>query len=168
MRSLPILACLAVLPTQAAGQGVLFSPDATEVCLEAITELDARHGCIGTSATKCMDESSDGHTTVGMGDCLRHELRYWDARLNTAYSALVVREKAVDAEMAKVGSAAPSVFEPLRAMQRAWITFRDEACTYERAQWGGGSGGGPAAAMCLMQMTGEQALALETRLADRG
>jgi uncharacterized protein YecT (DUF1311 family) len=49
-------------------------------------------------------------------------------------------------------------------MQRAWIGYRDAACDYERAQWGGGSGGGPATAGCLMRLTGEQALALEGRL----
>ena len=47
-------------------------------------------------------------------------------------------------------------------MQRAWIGWRDATCDYERAQWGGGTGGGPATVACLMRLTGEQALYLET------
>ena len=53
----------------------------------------------------------------------------------------------------------------LRAMQRAWIGFRDATCDYERSLWGGGTGGGPATAACLMRMTGEQTLYLERMMA---
>ena len=52
-------------------------------------------------------------------------------------------------------------------MQRAWIAWRDAACLYEVSQWGGGTGGGPAGADCMMRLAGEQALALEDRLAQR-
>jgi uncharacterized protein YecT (DUF1311 family) len=76
----------------------------------------------------------------------------------------MARHEAGDAEVKAEGIEAPSVAEALRGMQRAWIVYRDEACDYERAQWAGGTGGGPATAACLMQQTGEQALALEGRL----
>ena len=46
-------------------------------------------------------------------------------------------------------------------MQRAWIEYRDATCAYEAAQWGGGTGAGPAFAGCLMRLTAEQALYLE-------
>jgi uncharacterized protein YecT (DUF1311 family) len=46
-------------------------------------------------------------------------------------------------------------------MQRAWIEFRDKACTYEAALWQGGTGQGPAAISCLMEQTARQALSLD-------
>jgi uncharacterized protein YecT (DUF1311 family) len=49
------------------------------------------------------------------------------------------------------GLTVPPVAEALRDMQRAWIAYRDASCDYERAQWGGGTGGGPATAGCLMR-----------------
>ena len=102
-----------------------------------------------------------------MGFCYGAEYDYWDARLNAAYGALMAMEKAAEAELGELGSAAPSPAAALRDMQRAWIGYRDAACLYEVSQWGGGTGGGPAGAGCMMQITGEQALALEARLAAR-
>jgi len=58
-------------------------------------------------------------------------------------------------------SAAVSVEESLRTMQRAWISFRDASCLYEQAQWMGGTGGGPATQACHMHETARQALKLE-------
>jgi uncharacterized protein YecT (DUF1311 family) len=76
-------------------------------------------------------------------------------------------EEATDAELKELGLAEPSTSAALRDMQRTWIAYRDAACAYERSQWGGGTGGGPATADCLMRMTAAQALALEQRLAQR-
>ena len=55
----------------------------------------------------------------------------------------------------------PGVADALREMQRAWIVFRDKACTYEASLWQGGTGRGPAAINCLMQQTARQALSLD-------
>ena len=44
---------------------------------------------------------------------------------------------------------------------KRWIGYRDATCDYERSQWGGGTGGGPATLGCLMRLTGEQTLYLE-------
>lgn len=108
--------------------------------------------------------SPDGGTTVGMGFCLGAEWEWWDARLNATYKQLMEQHKAADAEMAAAGATVPSLADALRAMQRAWLPFRDAACDYERANWGGGTGAGPATAGCLMVQTGRQALSLEARL----
>ena len=71
-------------------------------------------------------------------------------------------------EVKAEGLEVASVAEALRAMQRAWIVYRDAACDYERAQWAGGTGGGPATAACLMQQTGVRTLELEGKIAMLG
>lgn len=156
-----VLAAPALGP--AAAQDIPFDIAATEACLaEAVAPLDAE-ACIGTSANLCM-ESPMGSSTVGMGFCLEQEWLWWDARLNATYGEVMAQHKRADAEMAELGATVPSLSESLKAMQRAWIPFRDAACDYERAQWGGGTGGGPATVACLMVQTGRQTLALESRL----
>lgn len=148
-------------------QDLSWTPDATEACLtEAAQDAKARPLCIGRSAALCID-TPDGYTTVGMSFCASQEGEYWDTRLNAAYQALSAIEAERDAEMAELGSAAPSMSDALRDMQRAWIAYRDGSCAYEASQWGGGSGTGPAVTHCRMQMTGEQALKLEQRLAQK-
>jgi uncharacterized protein YecT (DUF1311 family) len=141
---------------------MVFDPGPTEACIAADTSNPA--ACIGHAADACMQENPQGETTMGMGFCLSQEWEWWDARLNAAYTALRQRHEAVDAKMTEIAATAQSLAEALRDMQRAWIGYRDAACDYERAQWGGGSGGGPATAGCLMRLTGEQALVLEGRL----
>ncbi len=142
----------------AAAQDLVFSSGGTEQCI-AVTP-DPRH-CIGASAKACMRMTVGGETTYGMGGCYEQERQYWDARLNQAYQVEMARAKAFDADMSDLGSAGAKQAPALRAMQRAWITFRDEKCGFEYSQWGGGSGGGPAITACLMIETGEQALYLE-------
>lgn len=143
-----------------------FSPQATEMCLRQAAG-PAREICVGLSAAACM-ETPEGYTTVGMSTCLGREFAYWDTRLDAAYRSLLESDGRTDAEMADLGSAAPPLVPALREMQRAWIGFRDAACAYERAQWGGGTGGGPASAHCAMTITARQALALEDRIAGVG
>lgn len=147
-----------------AAQDVAFSPEATEACLDVAAGAGRRE-CIGVSARACM-ATQGGSTTVGTGYCLGAERDWWDDRLNTAYRALMAREKAIDQEVSGAGRTEPARAAALRDMQRAWIGWRDAACAYEFAQWGGGSGGAPAYAGCQMRLTGEQALALEGRLED--
>jgi uncharacterized protein YecT (DUF1311 family) len=161
-----LLPGLLLLPAAAAAQDLAFSPVATETCLAAAT--DDPQACIGLAAEACMAATSDGGTTVGMGFCLDAEYRWWDDRLNLVYRRLLADHQAADREAAADGVRAPSLAEGLVAMQRAWIPFRDAACAYEVAHWGGGTGGGPAAAECRMRLTGEQALALALRIGRDG
>ena len=90
-----------------------------------------------------------------MSGCLDRELQYWDAKLNENYASALRRARDADGDT----DGAPSA-TALREMQRAWIPFRDATCDYERSQWGGGTGGGPATSSCLMRLTGQQALYL--------
>ncbi|MEX3315803.1 lysozyme inhibitor LprI family protein [Sulfitobacter sp. PS-8MA] len=153
------LLVLALLAGPAAAQEITYSDDATATCLFEAEKLADKRACIGLSANLCM-EAPGGYSTVGMGGCLDRELSYWDALLNENYRARMVQAKAADEDAAMYQPDLPKQAEALRDMQRAWITYRDAACAFERSQWGGGTGGGPATLMCLMQMTGEQALLL--------
>ena len=150
---------LALLAGPAAAQDITYSDDATAQCLAGAEEFTEQRACIGLSANLCMEEPG-GYSTYGMGGCLDRELTFWDGQLNQNYRARMVQAKSADADSADYQPELPSQADALRDMQRAWITFRDAACDYERSQWGGGTGGGPATLACLMQMTGEQALRL--------
>ena len=160
------LVCAGLLAGPAAAQDDLsFDPGPAERCMAAAGgNAQAMQACIGQAADGCMQQSDMAQTTYGMGFCFDQELRYWDGRLNAAYQQVRARDKAIDAEMEQLGSAAPRLAPAVRDMQRAWITFRDASCDYERAQWGNGTGGGPAALLCMMRLTGQQALVLESRL----
>ena len=146
----------------AAAQDLQYSNDLTAACVYAQPTLAGQKTCIGRSAQACMDATSMGNTTVGMGGCVSYELEYWDTRLNAAYKTQLAKAKAWDVEMRELGSSAESMEDALRNMQRSWIPWRDATCGFERAQWGGGTGGGPATYACLVRLTGEQALYLET------
>ncbi|MGQ0563647.1 MAG: lysozyme inhibitor LprI family protein [Gemmobacter sp.] len=161
-----LLVCVVAVGTAgvAAAQDLSFDPAATQTCLD---EADWTEGppydCVGEAANACMS-TTDGSTTVGMGFCLDAEWQWWDARLNRVYADLMAQDKAADDAMAEAGTTVPSLADNLRAMQRAWIPFRDAACDYEMAQWGGGTGQGPALVGCLMMETGRQTLSMEARL----
>jgi len=153
-----LLAC-ALLAGPVAAQEITYSDAATAECLAGAQEFTDQRACIGLSSNLCM-EAPGGYSTYGMGGCLDAELTFWDGLLNENYRARMVQSKSADEDAALYQPELPSQAEALRDMQRAWITFRDAACDYERSQWGGGTGGGPATLACLMQMTGEQALRL--------
>lgn len=142
----------------AAQDDLVFSIRHTEDCLAIAGQGGDRRACIGESANRCMEANQSGSSTVGMGGCISMELGWWDAMLNAEYKALMKREKADDKEYG--GDGIPSKADALRQMQRAWIGFRDATCDYERSQWGGGTGGGPATIGCHMRLTAEQALYL--------
>jgi uncharacterized protein YecT (DUF1311 family) len=138
-----------------AAQDLVFSPGQTQSCLRSGGGED----CIGIAADACMQNTLGGYSTVGMGGCLAREWNYWDDLLNANYQRALRRAEQSDRENAGYG---PSQKDALRTMQRAWIPFRDGMCDFERSQWGGGTGQGPAGAECLMRVTAKQALYLES------
>lgn len=158
-------ALLALWPAVLSADPV-FSSAATETCVQAVEAGSpglSGHGvldCVGRAAQACM-MTPGGDTTIGMIECLGAETAYWDARLNAAYAARMAESRRADGEMARLGSAAASLEDTLRAMQRAWIGYRDATCLHEQAQWRGGTGGGPATMACHMGETARQALKLE-------
>ncbi|PSL21872.1 lysozyme inhibitor LprI family protein [Shimia abyssi] len=159
MRGVTLLVCLSA--SALAAQELVFSPAATEACMVEFGHLVDVSFCAGESANACMEATTDGSTTVGMSGCLEQERVYWDGRLNAAYGVVQSGARKIDAEMRELGSSAPSQADALRDMQRAWIGYRDATCDYERALWGGGTGGGPATVSCHMSLTAKQALYLE-------
>ena len=141
-------------------QDLVFHAEDVAACLEGATGGD-RRDCIGVAADACMIETPGGSSTVAMGGCLSRELEVWDGMLNAAYGDLMALYAANDAEARAGGWNAPEQVPALKAMQRAWITYRDARCDFERAKWGGGTGQGPATAQCLMQLTAEQTFVLQ-------
>jgi len=115
--------------------------------------------CAGRAAERCIEASPGGPTTVAMSGCTDRERARWDDWLNTAYRQLSAVLAAQDAQ---APSYAPDQAEALRAMQRAWIAFRDAKCDHEAAQWGGGTGAGPARLSCLLHETARQMLYLQS------
>ncbi|PCJ05572.1 MAG: hypothetical protein COB16_15175 [Rhodobacteraceae bacterium] len=160
MKSVMTLAAL-LLSTAVTAQDLRYSDQASQSCVDQAVTSEAKRACVGESASVCIDATADGSTTIGMMQCLDNEHDYWDARLNRIYKQVQTDAKALDAEMAEIGSSAPKTAPALRDMQRAWITYRDATCDFELSQWGGGSGGGPAVLSCVLQMTGAQAIYLE-------
>jgi len=144
----------------------IFSSAPTEDCLaEAAAEAPDFSGfgamaCAGRAAQDCIMQEN-GETTLGMMQCFESEWNFWDDKLNAAYAQRLASAKTDDADMASMMASPMFLVDSLRDMQRAWITFRDATCTFERAQWMGGTGGGPASAACLMRETARQALKLE-------
>lgn len=160
--SVAILACGALVAASgpAVSQDLVFDPGALSQCVAGADTPVAAETCIGIASGTCMERTQGGYSTVGMAGCLDAELGWWDAMLNVEYKRLIAEHKITDAEMADAGHPAVPMAAALRDMQRAWIGYRDAACAYEAAQWGGGTGAGPAALGCLLQVTAEQAISL--------
>lgn len=159
MRALAAILCVAA-PVQGLAQDIRFDIAATAACVEG----GGGEACIGAAAGDCMEATPDGTTTIGMSLCTDRELTWWDARLNRVYGDLTGRLADMDADRAGY---APDQTDALAAMQRAWIAFRDAKCLSEMAEWGGGTGGGPAHISCLMHETARQAVYLQSRFPVR-
>ena len=154
--------CLALTPLAVPAQtGPAFDPGALTNCL-----ADG-HGaaCIGRGAEACTMTTPGGGSNIGYGACIEAERSWWDIELNTAYQMRMNEARSIDREAPIPGlRPRPSDVESLRAMQRAWIAFRDATCAFEELQWWGGTGAGAAGNACRMRMTGEQTLYLRSLL----
>ncbi len=161
MRRLVFALALLAAPAAAEQQAdPAFDIAPTRDCVEA----GGGDACIGRAAETCQTQPG-GETSVVMSFCFWKEHEWWDARLNAVYRRLMEQEQRIDAEIAELSAAPPAArADALRAMQRAWLPFRDAACDYERSQWGGGTGGAPATHACLMDRTARQTLLLERHL----
>ena len=93
----------------------------------------------------CMDKS--GGATSGMIECLGAETQRHDARLNSAYKAVME-------------GLSPERKKQLQEVQRSWIKFRDTNCSFY-ADPDGGSLARVSASQCMMTTTAARARELE-------
>ena len=89
-------------------------------------------------------------TQVEMTGCADRAYQAADADLNAAYGEAMDRAKRLDAggQVAAIPNATL-----LRDAQRAWIPFRDAACSAVAGTWGNGSGASMAYLMCAERLT---------------
>lgn len=140
-----------------------YDPSVLVNCSENAENIADRTYCIGQAADACT-RTEAGQSTVGIGYCFSEEWQQWDDRLNTAYQALLTQQAEVAEDNAAYNENIPDAVVLLRDMQRGWVVYRDHACDWELVQWGGGTGGGPASAACMMRLTALQTLFLEGHL----
>jgi len=154
--SLIALAAFGMALSPVAAQDLQFDAAGLETCLEQVSDGAQSYDCIGRASAACMEQPM-GETTPGMAFCLSEEYEIWDAKLNEAYQMLRSDYAALDADRFE---GAPALADALRDMQRGWIGYRDARCSFEAAQWYGGTGSSPAFLGCMMQQTAEQTLYL--------
>ena len=153
----PALLALAISGA-APAQTVNFDPAVAQGCLDR-----GEAACIGEATEACVRATPGGASTVGYALCTRAELTWWDDRLNAAYQRMLVQARGIDAQSSSYGTPnRPSDEAALRAMQRAWIVYRDATCGYEELQWWGGTGAHGAGLACAMRLTGAQTLYLQS------
>lgn len=160
-----LIIALTLLATETVAQDdVVFHTALVQQCFDKARSYGGSDSCIGSAADLCMEQNEGGFSTYGMSHCISLEAEWWDEALNFEYARVLSEAAVLDEELAAEGL--PSVAEALREMQRAWITFRDASCAFEAAQWGGGTGAGPAYNSCVMGLTAEQAITLGGSFVD--
>ena len=104
-----------------------------------------RHCVFNLVATPCTN-TREGSSNVGTADCYRVEWVIWDNLLNENFKNLT---GALDSQQTA----------KLRAMQQAWITYRDTTCNFymDKIQ---GSMAIPMGAACAARETARRALLL--------
>ena len=74
-----------------------------------------------------------------MNRCAYLDFQAADRELNQIWPQMIAAARRADAEINREFDQAPTSEAALRNAQRAWITFRDEHCTYEGHEARGGS-----------------------------
>ncbi|MBC3484052.1 lysozyme inhibitor LprI family protein [Pseudomonas kermanshahensis] len=93
---------------------------------------------------QCMDKAS---STVAMSSCIQAETQLQDQRLNRVYKQLMGKLEAGQQKR-------------LREVQRKWIAYRDDNCTFH-VQASGGTLAQLEGGVCVMDMTRDRAAELE-------
>ena len=156
-----VLGAVLMIGQQLAAEDLGFHEEVLEDCLNSTTGNVLE--CVGEGGRACIEANGGDYSNSSVGFCMNEELLWWDARLNDLYP--LVRQQSEDMDKEN-GDVPLSQAETLLAMQRAWIAFRDSKCAFEEAQWGGGTGAGPAWTICMLHATAEQVIYLETAKID--
>lgn len=134
----------------AAGEPVGLDPQIHDRCLAAAASEGEVIDCAGQGVTACLafwkdrDPSRDAFAIRDV--CTDAERQLWETSLTDAYAALIARTQA----------SRPEVMPDIRAMERAWLAFRDARCMAERGLFGHGTGGAIAQPECLLRETARQ------------
>lgn len=143
-------------PVLAQDEQVQYSDAPTADCLAAADTADAMRACVGLATAKCVDASDYGSTTIGMMECAEKETAFWDAKLNATYKELMARAEKFDAMNADDPRIVEKIADSLRAMQRAWIPYRDATCTFQYSLGMGGTIASTIASHCQLETTADQ------------
>lgn len=95
--------------------------------------------CLGPCAVQAQDAPpgcENATTQMEMTACAEQDWIAADAELNAAWAPAMARMRALDEGQPETLKGAA---EALRAAQRAWVGYRDLACTAEGYQYHGGS-----------------------------
>ena len=98
-------------------------------------------------------EQCNKASTAGIVECVQHQAKQWDRRLNSAYKDLMARSD-------------PAQQMPLKAAQRLWIKYRDANCGFYAA--GEGSIRQIESAECLRAMTKQRTCELRAANQQEG
>lgn len=153
------LALLMLAGPAAAGDPEGLDPAVFDQCLAQAGTEGARIDCAGKGVASCKafwagrKHSFDDFTVLSA--CTDDEQQLWGARLEASYKALIASTEASH----------PEEVEAVRAMERAWIAFRDARCAAERGLFGHGTGGAIAVPECMLKETARQ-YALLTELQE--
>jgi uncharacterized protein YecT (DUF1311 family) len=111
-------------------------------------DLDAgeRQCLFNLVATPCT-KTKEGASDNGTSDCYRLETAVWDDLLNANFKALL---DTLDGQQT----------EKARAMQRAWVAYRDTTCNFywDKIQ---GTMAGPMLSACVTRETARRAMLLD-------
>ncbi|NJM82819.1 MAG: DUF1311 domain-containing protein [Tabrizicola sp.] len=99
---------------------------------------------------------ADPSTQIGLNECAAADWEEADRALNRAYQEVIVKMKAVDANVpdylkGEDGTQSGEAF--LREAQLAWITYRDANCAAAAFSWRGASAEPLAYYGCLREMS---------------
>ena len=110
---------------------------------------------------------ADPQYQAEMNRCAYLDFQAADRELNQLWPQVIATARAADAEIDRSYDQAPTSEQALRNAQRAWITFRDEHCTYEGHEARGGSRETLIYEGCRATLTRERVAQLRTLLEVR-
>jgi uncharacterized protein YecT (DUF1311 family) len=112
-------------------------------------------GCIGAGAAARAQEAGceDAITQREMNDCAAQDFTAADQELNEAYGAARAALRLIDRSLLPDDRGAEAA---LRDAQRAWITFRDNACAAEGFRMRGGSAEALLVYSCMTRLTNQR------------
>ncbi len=99
-------------------------------------------------------DCANAQVQMELNFCAERDWMIADADLNDAYKAAQAVMKRIGAEFPATQNEASS---DLRDAQRAWLTFRDAACSAEGFLWYGGSGEQMIIYSCRARLTRDRA-----------